>query len=180
MNLNEMLSSQGFEVVGTASDGFEAIEECKKHRADVLLLDIKMPVLDGLTAAQCIYEEGLADTVIIVTAYSEDVFLDKANRVGVAGYLVKPISEKDIAPCLNIAIARSQELKKLRVEIDQVNRTLEARKVIERAKGLLMNKKGISEPDAFNFIRDISKNRNISMRKVAEVVLKEFESEFAG
>lgn len=176
MNLVEMLEGHGFEVVGSATDGFEAIELCRANHADVVLLDIKMPILDGLTAAQVIFEEKLADTIIMVTAFDEAEFVDKASQIGVAAYLVKPITEKTLIPCINIAQARSKELCRLRDEVSRAQKTIEARKLIERAKGMIMKKNAMTEQDAYDYIRKLSKDKCISMEKVSELLLRSLSS----
>jgi response regulator NasT len=173
MNLVEMLEEQNFDVLESATDGFEAIEACRKHHPDVILLDIEMPMLDGLTAAKCIYEEKFADTVILVTAYAEESFVDKANEIGVAGFLVKPINKRALAPFINVAMARSMELRNMRVEVENAKKSMEARKTIEKAKGHIMSRKNLSEAEAFNYIRSISKSRNMSMHDVAKLLLLE-------
>ncbi len=172
MSLSEMLESQGFVVVGKGSDGFECIELCKTERPDVVLLDIKMPILDGISAAQYIYEENLAETIIIISAYEEKEFVEKAANIGVAGYLVKPINEKSLTPCINVAMAHSKKLRLLQEKIDKAQQSLDSRKIIERAKGRIMVENKLTEQEAFDYIRSISKGKNISMQKVAEMLLE--------
>lgn len=171
MNLSVMLQSQGFDVVGQASDGFECIELCKDLRPHVVLLDIKMPMLDGISAAQHIFEHSLAETIIIISAYEDKAFVDKAASIGVSGYLVKPINEKSLTPSINIAIARSKDLRSLKQKVDEVQQSLESRKIIEQAKGRIMAENNLTEQEAFDYIRSISKNKNISMLRVAEILL---------
>ena len=138
MDIKEILEDAGYEVVEEAADGFDAVEACKKHHPDLVLMDVKMPLLDGLSAAQIIMDEQLADTVIMLTAYSESGFVDEAKNVGVAGYLVKPIDEKSLVPSIELAVARSRDLKKLRRDIEKVSERLENRGIIEKAKGQVM------------------------------------------
>ncbi|WP_295633230.1 response regulator, partial [uncultured Intestinimonas sp.] len=121
MDLKELLSGEGYQVVGEAADGFDAVEVCKQARPDLVLMDIKMPLLDGLSAAKIVYEENLADTVMMLTAYSEREFVDQAKDVGVAGYLVKPIDEKSLIPSIELAVARSKDMKKLRKDMQKVS-----------------------------------------------------------
>ena len=172
MNLEELLALQGFDVVGKASDGFECIELCKNNRPDVVLIDIKMPNLDGISAARYIYNEDLADTIVIVSAYEESEFVNKAAHIGVAGYLVKPVNEKNLVPCITVAMARSKELRLMKNEIKHTRQELIDRKLIERAKGLIMEENHFTEQQAFDYIRQISKTGNISMVKAAELLLK--------
>ena len=138
MDLNELLSEAGYEVVGEASDGFDAVEICRKKHPDLVLMDIKMPLLDGLAAAKIIRSENLAETVMMMTAYSEREFVEQAKDCGVGGYLVKPIDEKSLIPNIEVAVNRSREIGKLRKDIEKVNGRLESRAVTEKAKGLLM------------------------------------------
>ncbi len=171
MDLKEILESKGYQVVGQAADGFDAVEVCKKVKPDLVLMDIKMPLLDGLSAARIVFDEGLADTVILLTAYSEKEFIDKAKEIGVGGYLVKPVDEKSIIPNIELAVARSRELRKLRRDMEKVSRRLEDRGVIERAKGIVMSRDNLTEQEAYDYIRKISQAKNVSMRRVAEIIL---------
>lgn len=119
MDLKELLSEEGYQVVGEAADGFDAVEACKQSRPDLVLMDIKMPLLDGLSAAKILFEENLADTVMMLTAYSEREFVDEAKHIGVAGYLVKPIDEKSLVPSIELAVARSKDMRKLRKDMEK-------------------------------------------------------------
>lgn len=171
MDLKEILESKGYQVVGEAADGFDAVEVCKKVRPDLVLMDIKMPLLDGLSAARIVFDEGLADTVVLLTAYSEKEFIDKAKEIGVGGYLVKPVDEKSIIPNMELAVARSRELRKLSRDMEKVSKRLEDRGVIERAKGIVMRRDDMTEQEAYDYIRKISQVKNVSMRRVAEIIL---------
>ena len=175
MDLKELLVSAGYVVVAEASDGLDAIELCKQQHPDLVLLDIKMPFLDGLSAARIIYEENLADTIIMLTAYSERDFIDRAKHCGVGGYLVKPIDEKSLVPSIELAVARSQELRRLRKDIEKTTARLENRSIIEKAKGIVMAEEGLSEQDAYNYIRRLSQVKHLSMRRIAEVILMKKE-----
>lgn len=171
MDLKELLTEEGYHVVGEAADGFDAVEVCKENRPDLVLMDVKMPLLDGLSAAKIIFEEDLADTVMMLTAYSEREFINRAKDVGAAGYLVKPIDEKSLVPSIEVAVARSKDMKKLRKDMEKVSERLENRSIIEKAKGLVMAQEGMAEQDAYDYIRKLSQAKNISMRRVAEIVL---------
>ena len=171
MDLREIMEGEGYQVLGEAADGFDAIELCKEHLPDLVLMDICMPLLDGLSAAKVIYEERLADTVVLLTAYSEREYIDGAKESGVSGYLVKPIDEKSLVPSIELAVARSREMNRLRKESEKVSKRLENRILIERAKGQLMTCNYMSEPEAYEHIRTISQTKNISMRRVAEIIL---------
>ena len=171
MDLTEILSEAGYTVVAAVSDGFDAVEQCKAQHPDLVMLDIKMPFLDGLGAAKIIYEQNLADTIVMVTAYSERELVNQAKDCGVSGYLVKPIDEKSLVPNIEVAVARSKEMKQLRQDIAKVTERLESRTVVEKAKGLVMAEQGCTEQVAYDYIRRISLEKKISMRRVAEIIL---------
>lgn len=171
MDLKELLGEAGYDVVAEASDGFDAVENCKRFHPDLVLLDIKMPFLDGLSAAKIIYEENLADTIIMLTAYSEREFIEQAKDCGVGGYLVKPIDEKSLVPNIELAVTRCKEMKRLRKDIAKVNERLENRSIIEKAKGRVMTEQELNEQDAYDYIRKLSQAKNLSMRRVSEMIL---------
>lgn len=176
MDLNELLSEAGYEVVGEASDGFDAVEICRQKHPNLVLLDIKMPLLDGLSAAKIIHEENLAETIMMMTAYSERGFIEQAKESGVGGYLVKPIDEKSLIPNIEMAVNRSREIGKLRKDIAKANDRLENRAIIEKAKGQLMQQEKISEQEAYDYIRRLSQTKHLSMKRVAEIILKRSEN----
>ncbi len=171
MDLKELLGEAGYDVVAEASDGFDAVENCKRFHPDLVLLDIKMPFLDGLSAAKIIYEENLADTIIMLTAYSEREFIEQAKDCGVGGYLVKPIDEKSLVPNIELAVTRCKEMKRLRKDIAKVNERLENRSIIEKAKGRVMTEQELNEQEAYDYIRKLSQAKNLSMRRVSEMIL---------
>jgi AmiR/NasT family two-component response regulator len=171
MDLKELLTEEGYTVLSEVSDGFDAVENCKLYHPDLVLLDIKMPFLDGLSAAKIIYEEDLADTIIMLTAYSEREFIEQAKSYGVGGYLVKPIDEKSLVPNIELAVARSKEMKRLRKDMAKVTERLENRSIIEKAKGQIMAEQNITEQEAYDYIRKLSQAKNLSMRRVAEIIL---------
>ena len=175
MDLNELLSEAGYEVVGEASDGFDAVEICRKKHPDLVLMDIKMPLLDGLAAAKIIRSDNLAETVMMMTAYSEREFVEQAKDCGVGGYLVKPIDEKSLIPNIEVAVNRSREIGKLRKDIEKVNGRLESRAVTEKAKGLLMEQQKMTEQEAYDYIRKLSQTKHLSMKRVAEMILTKSE-----
>lgn len=176
MGLSEILSEHGMHVVGEANDGFEAISLCEKHRPDVALLDIKMPMLDGLTAAKHITDNKLADTVVMVTAFDDRDFVQKANAAQVSGYVVKPVSARNLIPSIQVAQARSKDIAALRKKVAEVEDSLENRKIIERAKGLIMTNHHMTEPDAFMYLRNISKNKCIAIIDVAKMILAAYSN----
>lgn len=172
MDLKEFLEERGYSVLGEATDGFDAIKMCKKIKPDLVLMDIKMPLLDGLSAARILQQEQIGATIVLLTAYSERKFIDSAKEIGVSGYLVKPIDEKSIIPCIELAVARSREMQKLQKDIAKVEERLESRSIIEKAKGKIMERNGLCEQEAYDFIRKLSLTKNLSMRRVAEIILQ--------
>ena len=171
MDLREILQGAGYEVVAEASDGFDAIEICKKHRPDFVMLDIKLPHLDGLTAARAIIKDNLADTVIMLTAYSDKNFIDEAKETGVAGYLVKPFDERSLIPSIEVLVERSREFQRLKAEAQKAEKKLQERTLIERAKGVIMRGRGITEDQAYVYMRTLSQNKSLPMKEIAELIL---------
>jgi response regulator NasT len=171
MDVREILENAGYTVLGEASDGFDAVELCKKYNPDLVLLDIKMPLLDGLKASQIIREQKLAKGVLLITAYSGKEFVDQAKEAGVMGYVVKPIREESLLPMVEVAIAKGEELDQMSREIDRAKDQLESRKLIEKAKGLLMKQQNISEEEAFQMIRKICMDKRCSMKEIAKIIL---------
>lgn len=175
MDLKELLEDKGYQVVGEAGDGFDAIEACKTLKPDLVLMDIKMPLLDGLSAARIMNEEHCGATIVLLTAYSEREFINSAKEIGVSGYLVKPIDEKSIIPSIELAVARSREIQNLQKDIAKVEKRLESRTMIEKAKGKIMARDGITEQEAYDFIRKLSQGKNLSMLRVSEIILQSME-----
>ena len=171
MDIKEMLESSGYDVVGKAADGFDAIEQCRKNLPDLVVMDIKMPLIDGLTAANIIDGENLAGAVLILTAYSDDEFIQKAKEAKVIGYVVKPVDEKNLLPAVEIAIAKAEEIKKMKNDVQDSMDKLNARKKIEKAKGILMDKYRISEEEAFRRLRTLSMDKRCSMKDIASAII---------
>lgn len=171
MDLAEILMEAGFNIVGQAADGYDAIEICKKQIPDLVIMDVKMPVMDGLQATEYIMKENLAKCVLMLTAYNDDEFVNKANDLGVMGYLVKPIEEKTLVPAVKIALRRNQEMHDYKNKAIEVEKKLEERKCIERAKGILMKKNGYSEDEAYAYLRNISMKKRCSMVNIAEMII---------
>lgn len=171
MDLKELLESADYEIAGEASDGFDAVELCKNLRPDLVLMDIKMPFLDGISASKMILEEGLTGTIILLTAYSEREFIEQAKSIGVSGYLVKPIDEKSLIPSIELSVARSQEMQLLRKNIQKVSERLENRKIIEKAKGIVMEQQHMTEQESYDYIRNLSLLKNLSMKRISEIIL---------
>ena len=175
MDLRELLKEAGYEVVGEASDGFDAVEICRQTHPNLVLLDIKMPLLDGLSAAKIIHQEDLAETIMMMTAYSEREFIEQAKECGVGGYLVKPIDEKSLIPNIEVVVNRSQEIGRLRKDIEKANVRLESRVLVEKAKGQIMQKQNMTEQNAYDYIRKLSQAKHLSMKRVAEMILARCE-----
>ena len=171
MDLREMLETAGYNVVGEASDGFDAIELCRKHRPDLILMDIKMPLLDGINACKIINEDELSDSIILLTAYSDKTFIERAKEVGVIGYLVKPIDDRALLPAVEIALSKGKEFKTIKKEAKTANEKLEARKIIEKAKGIIMKEKNVDEDKAYAYIRELSMNKRTSMKEISEIII---------
>ena len=174
LDLRELLERAGLEVCAEAKDGIEAVELARSERPDVAVLDVKMPRLDGIEAARRILDERPIP-IVMLTAYGQDELVARAVEAGVFGYLVKPFREGDLLPAIRTARARHGELAALREEADSLADALAARKVIERAKGILMEKEGLSEADAFARLRKASQVSGRPMKVVAEAVLATFD-----
>jgi response regulator NasT len=172
LDLKEMLEEEGLEVVAEASDGDAAIRLAREQNPDLVIMDIKMPGMDGLAAAERIIEEGLG-AVLILTAFSQKDLVQRAADAGAMGYLVKPFQKSDLMPAIDIALARHAELTAVRKEASDKGEQLEARKAIDRAKGHLMDRRGMTESDAFRHIQKRAMDERRSMRAVAEEVLAE-------
>ena len=168
-----MLERAGFEVVAEARDGREAVALAAEHRPDLAVMDVKMPELDGIEAARRMLEQRPIP-IVMLTAFSEAALVGRAVDAGVFGYLVKPFRESDLLPAIEAARARHAELQALRDEAGSLRDALEARKLIERAKGLLMEKDGLSEAEAFARLRGASQQTGRPLREVAEAVLATF------
>ena len=170
LDLAEMLAEVGYDVVGQASDGEQAVALVKEHRPDVVIMDVKMPVLDGISAAEQIGKERIAP-VIMLTAFSQKELVERARDAGVMAYIVKPFTQADLAPAVDIATSRWAEVKALEGEIADLGERLETRKAVDRAKGILMTRLKLSEADAFRWIQKTAMDRRLGMREVAEAVI---------
>lgn len=171
MDLTETLTELGFAVVGSAGDGFDAIELCRLHRPDVVLMDVRMPVFDGLDAAETIVGEELAQCVVLVTAVSDRELIERANQIGVTGYLVKPVEERLLLPTIEVALAQSGRVRALKRELTASREQMEQQKLIERAKSLLAQQKGISESEAYVQLRQMSMDKRCSIAALSKAVV---------
>ncbi|HEY3733993.1 MAG TPA: response regulator [Streptosporangiaceae bacterium] len=170
LDLKEMLEEEGYEVAGEAGDGETAVKLALSLRPDLVILDVKMPVLDGLSAAEQIAAERVAP-VVILTAFSQRELVDRARDAGAMAYLVKPFTKADLVPAIEMAVSRFTELRALESEVGTLRDRLEVRKLLDRAKGLLQSEHGLTEAAAFRWIQKTSMDRRISMREVAQAVL---------
>jgi response regulator NasT len=165
-----MLEEEGFDVVGEASDGDAAIRLAREREPDLVIMDVKMPGMDGLTAAEKITEEDLS-AVLILTAFSQKDLVQRAAEAGAIGYLVKPFQKSDLMPAIDIALARNAQLQAVKKEAKGLAEQLETRKVVDRAKGRLMDTRGMSEADAFRHLQKRAMDERRSMKDVASDVL---------
>jgi AmiR/NasT family two-component response regulator len=175
LDLRKLLEEAGHEVCAEARDGAEAVELVQAHEPDLAILDVKMPRLDGIDAAKRILEERPIP-IVMLTAYGQDELVARAVEAGVFGYLVKPFRESDLLPAIATARARHEELSALREEADSLADALAARKAIERAKGILMEKDGLSEQEAFERLRKASQVSGKPLKVVAEALIASFEA----
>jgi response regulator NasT len=171
LDLSEMLAEEGFEVVGQAVDGEQAVTMATELRPDLVIMDVKMPKKDGIDAAAEIVGEQIAP-VVILTAFSQRELIERARDAGAMAYLVKPFSKSDLLPAIELAVARYAETSALRAEVADISQRLEARKIIDRAKGLLMTHQKMTEPEAFRWIQRTAMDRRTSMQAVANAVLE--------
>jgi len=168
LDLVEMLTEAGYEVIAQAENGAVAVELAKQHKPDLAILDVKMPEMDGITAAEQII---LLAPVLMLTAFSQRELVERARDAGVMAYVVKPFSINDLVPAIEIAISRHKQMKSLETEVADIYERLETRKVIDRAKGILMKAMNLSEPESFSWIQKTAMDRRISMKEVANAII---------
>ncbi|AHD20088.1 MULTISPECIES: ANTAR domain-containing response regulator [Rhodococcus] len=179
LDLVEMLREEGYEVVGEAGDGQRAVELAEELRPDLVIMDVKMPRRDGIDAASEIAQRRIAP-VVILTAFSQRELVERARDAGAMAYLVKPFSKSDLVPAIEVAVSRFSELRELEREVQGLNERFETRKLVDRAKGLLMEKHAMTEPEAFRWIQRAAMDRRTTMKQVAVVVLETLGSDTAG
>jgi response regulator NasT len=168
MDLVEMLTEAGYQVIAQATNGQEAIELAHEHKPDLAILDVQMPILDGISAAEKIIAIA---PVLMLTAFSQRELVDRARDAGVMAYVVKPFTISDLVPAIEIAISRHTQMRSLADEVADLHDRLETRKVIDRAKGILMKALNLTEPEAFSWIQRAAMDRRITMKEVAEAVI---------
>ena len=171
MDICEILREANYEVVAEAGDGFDAIEQSRKYKPDFVIMDVKMPILDGLKAAKVITEEKLSRGIVLLTAYSNKEFIEEAKNIGIIGYIVKPIDEKSFIPNLEIIFNKQEEFEKLEKKYIKTSQKLEDRKKIDIAKSLLMKTRNLNENEAYEYIRTLSMNKRCDMGKIADIII---------
>ena len=172
MDLRDIIESCGHEVVAEGTNGVEALEHCKKHKPDIILMDVKMPELDGIEAARQIGFHHEAP-VVLLTSYSQQDLIDKARDSGVYGYLIKPVREEQLVPSLEMALGRYKSDAQLREKMAELEQSLEDRKIIQKGTGILMELYSISEAEAYNRIRTLSMNKQISIIETCNLIIKQ-------
>lgn len=171
LDLAEMLREEGYQVVGEAADGQQAVDLAERLRPDLVIMDVKMPRRDGIDAAREIAGRRIAP-IVMLTAFSQRDLVERARDAGAMAYLVKPFSASDLIPAIELAVSRAGEISALEDEVSALSEQLETRKLVDRAKGLLQAKKALTEPEAFRWIQRAAMDRRTTMRQVAEVVLE--------
>lgn len=170
LDLREMLADAGHNIVGEAANGQEAVKLARELRPDFIIMDVKMPIMDGITAAKTIAAENIAP-VLLLTAYSQQDIVEKASDAGVIAYLVKPIREEQLFPAMEIAVNRFAQVQKLSAELDDLKDSLETRKLLDRAKGILMTAHGMTEQEAYRKMQQFSMAKRISLKELAESII---------
>ena len=171
MDTREILEANGYDVVGEASDGFEAIEVCKKYNPSLVLMDIDMPLLDGIKASKVLTKEKLVGGVILLTAFEDKKYIEMAKEVGAFGYMIKPVNEKVFIPTVEMSLSKAEEFDELKKDYDKINSKLNDRKLIEKAKGILVKQLNSNENDAYNRIRKLSMDRRTTMAEIAKIII---------
>ena len=175
MYIREILENNGYEVVGEAEDGLDAINVCREYRPDFVIMDINMPVLSGLEAAKVIKEEELAGFIIVLTAYRDKEIAKRAVDIDVMGYIVKPVDEDTLLPTIGIALNKYRQIKKMEKEFDKTKEALDDRKYIDRAKGMLMERRKMTEKEAYVYIRKLAMDKGNSMVEISKMLLKAYD-----
>ncbi|WP_332833296.1 ANTAR domain-containing response regulator [Clostridium perfringens] len=175
MDTREILEANGYDVVGEASDGFEAIEVCKKYNPSLVLMDIDMPLLDGIKASKVLTKEKLVGGIILLTAFEDKKYIEMAKEVGAFGYMIKPVNEKVFSPTVEMCLSKAEEFDELKKDYDKINNKLNDRKLIEKAKGILVKQLNSNENDAYNRIRKLSMDRRTTMAEIAKIIIVGYE-----
>ncbi|MEG0133484.1 MAG: response regulator [Clostridium sp.] len=175
MDIRDILEAEGYNVVAEAADGFSAVELCKEHKPDLVIMDIQMPILDGIKASKRIRLEHLAGGILLLTAFNDSEFIEKAKNVGAYGYLVKPLDEKSFIPTVEMCLSKVDEFRKLEDELETITSKLNERKLIEKAKGILMKELKFDEEEAYRYIRKLSMDRRCTMIDIAKTLIVAYE-----
>ena len=174
MYIREILENNGYEVAGEAEDGMDAVTVCREQRPDFVIMDINMPVMTGLEAARVIREESLAGFVVVLTAYRDKEIAEQAVDLDVMGYVVKPVDEDTLIPAVRIAEKKYLQLEEIRQEYNKTKETLSDRKYVDRAKGLIMERRNMTEKEAFSYIRKLSMDKGKTLAETAKILLKAY------
>ena len=177
LDLSETLRELGCEVVGTAADGFDAVELCRQHRPDVVLMDVNMPVFDGLSAAETVIEEDIAGCVVLLTAFSDRDIIERAKRAGVTAYLVKPVTPKMLLPAIEMAFSQSQRLRESRAEMLKAKQKIEEDRRIRKAQTILARTRGCTEDEAYQWLRRSAMDKRMPIAALADAILAQEERE---
>ena len=175
LDLVELLTEEGYEVIGQAGDGEEAVELARELEPDLIIMDVKMPKLDGISAAQTIAEERIAP-IVMLTAFSQRDLVERARDAGAMAYVVKPFDASDVVPAIEVALGRFQEIRAIEDELTTLEERFESRKIIDQAKGILQKDLGLTEPEAFRWVQKTAMDLRKSMRDVAEGVISHNKS----
>lgn len=170
-DLKDTLQERGYEIVGEAGDGFEAVDMCKKFKPDLVIMDIDMPILDGIKAGKIISKENLAGGVLLLTSFEDDKYVQMAKKIGAFGYLVKPISTKSLIPTVEMCLSKVNEFEEMKKDLEKVNSKLTERKLVERAKAILIREFKISEDEAYTRIRKLSMDKRTTMLDIAKMII---------
>lgn len=171
MDIKDILEDYGYEIIGEACDGFEAIEMCKKHNPDLVIMDIDMPLLDGIKAGKIISKENLAGGVLLLTSFEDMEYIEKAKKIGAFGYLVKSVSEKLLIPTIEMCLNKVNEFEQMKQDLEKISSELNERKLVERAKGILIREFKITENEAYTRIRKLSMDKRTSMMEIAKMII---------
>lgn len=174
LDIVEILKDRGFKVLAETDNGKTAVELAEEHRPDLVLMDVNMPIMDGIEAAEKINDQQLAP-VVLLTAFSQKELVDRATEAGAMAYVVKPFTPNDLIPAIEVAMSRYEQIRQLQKEVKTIKDQFETRKLVDRAKSLLMTKMGLSEPEAFRWIQKTSMDRRLSMREVSETIVKQVQ-----
>lgn len=175
MDISAMLEELSYQMVGEAGDGFDAVEVCRMQHPDIVLMDVKMPVFDGLTAAEKIIREKLAQCVILLTAFNDIEIIDRAKSIGVSGYLVKPIEQRLLRPTIEVAFAQSERCSAIRSDAERAKQQLNDTRLIYQAQSILSEREGIRESDAYRRLRSMSMEKRISIKVLAQAIIEQDE-----